>query len=76
METEHKPIKIKAGRYSYRGLTIRKSQKLGFVYTIHSATGWRHGGLHTLARAITEIDNQLASGDYEIRRASMYQLTK
>jgi hypothetical protein len=76
METKHKPFKIRAGRYNYRGIIIRKREGRDFVYTVTSATGWRHGGLRTLGQAITEIDERLASGDYEIRHASLHQLTK
>lgn len=69
-----KPVKIKAGRYTYKGVVIMKMTRLGFVYTIHSATGWHYGGLRTLAVATAEIDAQIAAGTHEVRRGHMYRL--
>lgn len=72
-----KPIKIKSGHYSYRGITIRKSSKLGFVFVIHHANpncSWYYGGIGTLANAVSEIDDRLASGDFIINKCNMKQV--
>jgi len=74
-----KPVKIKAGLYRYQGVSIRKSERLGFVYTVHPSNPygtWWYGGQGTLAKAVAEIDAQLASGDYVVRNAHVKQLVK
>ncbi len=68
-----KPVKIKAGRYNYKGVVIFKTKRLGFVYTIHSPRGWHYGGLSTLAVATAAIDAQLAAGTHEVRKAHLYR---
>jgi hypothetical protein len=77
MNTNTKPIKLKTGRYSYRGIIIHKSTRLGFVFTIQHGNPnctWYYGGIGTLANAIAEIDERIASGDFIINRTGLKQV--
>ena len=77
--TNTKPIKIIAGMYKYRGIIIRKHKELGFVYTVNNdnpKSNWRYGGMRTLAYAMQQIDERIASGDYAIEGSCFKQLNK
>lgn len=61
--TTHKPIKIKAGRYNYRGVTIQKFPRTGFVAIVsHQYHNWHYTGLSTLAKAVASVDEYIEQG--------------
>ena len=63
METAtHKPVKVRTGVYTYRGVTIEKSPRRGFCVTVFSPTGYYRIGLSTLAVCVADVDKYLANG--------------
>lgn len=58
----HKPIKIRAGVYNYRGVTIEKYVRRGFCVTVFDSWGHHRIGLSTLAKCIADVDKYLANG--------------
>ncbi len=63
METNtHKPVRIQAGEYTYRGVRISKGKTRGFCATVHTVTNWHWIGRSTLAQCIQAIDQNIANG--------------
>jgi hypothetical protein len=61
-------VKVKAGRYIYRGVNIRKSEKYGFIAVNKPESGpWHNLGHGTLSRCMAEIDAKLDNGHVAFR---------
>ena len=74
--TTHKPVKHSAGVYTYRGVKIKKHNRLGFTFiTYCQGGGWYYGSIGTLTAATTEVDKALESGNFVLIGASLQQMT-
>ena len=72
METAVKPVKVSNNYYTYRGVLIRKSQKLGFVAVGHPQSGpWFNVGMGTLAHCVNEI-NEMISNGWTVEKKNLY----
>jgi hypothetical protein len=68
-----KPVRVSAGRYTYRGVDIVKRNKLGFVFVCHPERGqWYWGGLTTLQKALEDIDTRLGDNGYAVRNGRLW----
>ena len=68
----HKPIKVKAGRYTYRDVSIVKLGDSGFCATVHMPHGWYRIGGSTLAKCVKLADKLLEDG-YIVRHYNLYE---
>jgi hypothetical protein len=69
METTSKPQQIRKGYYIYRGVLIRKSERLGFVAIGRPLNGpWFNVGMGTLKNCVNDIDNFINDGWTIVKR--------
>lgn len=69
--TTHKPIKIEAGQYIYRGVRITKGTTRGFTATRYTKTDWHWIGRTTLKECTKAIDSSIAEG-FIVDRHKLY----
>ena len=68
----NKPIKVTAGRYTYRGVSIAKLGNSGFCATVYCKHGWYRIGGYTLAKCVKQAEELLNDG-YIVRHFNLYE---
>lgn len=68
--TTHKPTKIRAGEYEYRGVNISKYGK-AFSATAFTVRGWHRVGYSTLKDACDTIDLYIDARGFKVENGTL-----